>query len=250
MDQFERQKQLRQALNGKMFLMFGGIFLMFTAITSTLMYGINFFSIAFGADKGTAEYVELLEKAGIGSTFLKVAGACFILDGIWEIVVGFFAAKNSNRVDKSKFTLKMIISLLVVEVLMEIYLFLTGLMNLGFLFTAILLPLVMLWGVTRLRKIAKAEPDRKFAVDPAKNRNRQPSQQPAAPKKSIRERAAMQARVNDTVKNEAVEDASDPAENEAEEDASEPVENEAVAEASDPAENEAAAEISESQKTE
>ena len=42
MDQFERQKQMRQALNGKMGLMFGGIFLMFSAITSTLMYGINF----------------------------------------------------------------------------------------------------------------------------------------------------------------------------------------------------------------
>ena len=214
MDQFERQKQLRQALNGKMFLMFGGIFLMFTAITSTLMYGINFFTIAFGADKGTAEYVELLEKAGIRSTFLKVAGAFFILDGIWEIVVGFFAAKNSNRVDKSKFTLRMIISLLVVEVLMEVYLFLTGLMNPGFLFTAILLPLVMLWGVTRLRKIAKAEPDRKFAVDPAKNRKRQPSQQPAAPKKSIRERAAMQARANDSAENEEAAEISESQKNE------------------------------------
>ena len=250
MDQFERQKQLRQALNGKMFLMFGGIFLMFSAITSTLMYGINFFTIALGADKGTTEYVELLEQAGIGSTFLKVAGVCFILDGIWEIVVGFFAAKNSNRVDKSKFTLKMIISLLVVEALMQVYLFFTGLTNLGFLFTAILLPLVMLWGVTRLRKIAKAEPDRKFAVDPAKNKNRQPSQQPVAPKKSIRERAAMQARVNDTAENEVVEDTSEPTENEAVEDASELVENEVVEDASDSAENESAAETSESQKNE
>ena len=39
MDQFEKQKIERQALNGKMTMMFGGIFLMFSAITSTLMYG-------------------------------------------------------------------------------------------------------------------------------------------------------------------------------------------------------------------
>ena len=197
MDQFERQKQMRQAVNGKMFLLFGGIFLIFSAITSTLMYGINFFITAFEADKGTAEYVELLQTAGVGSTFLKVAGVCFILDGIWEVVVGFISVKNSNRIDKSKLTLKMVISLLVVEILMQVYLFLAGLANLGFLFTALLLPLIMLWGVTRFRKIAKEEPERKFAVDPAKNKRRSCSQnQPAAPKKSIRERAAMQVRVD------------------------------------------------------
>ena len=68
-------------------------------------------------------------------------------------------------------------------------------MNLGFLFTAILLPLFMLWGATRLRKVAKAEPERVYAVNPAKNKPKQ--QAAAAPKKSIRERAAMQARVDE-----------------------------------------------------
>ena len=71
MDQFERMKVTRQAMNGRMCLMFGGIFLMFSAITSTIMYGINFFMTALEADKGTAEYVELLENAGVGSGLLK-----------------------------------------------------------------------------------------------------------------------------------------------------------------------------------
>ena len=157
MDQFEKQKIERQALNGKMTMMFGGIFLMFSAITSTLMYGINFFMTAQQADKGVAEYVELLKKAGVGSTFLRVAGVCFLLVGIYEIIAGFITAKNSNRIDKSLFTMKIIISLLIVEIMMQVYLFFTGLMNLSFLFTAILLPLFMLWGVTRLRKVAKAD---------------------------------------------------------------------------------------------
>ena len=50
MDQFERMKVTRQAMNGRMCLMFGGIFLMFSAITSTIMYGINFFMTALEAD--------------------------------------------------------------------------------------------------------------------------------------------------------------------------------------------------------
>ena len=113
---------------------------MFSAITSTLMYGINFFMTAQQADKGVAEYVELLKKAGVGSNFLRVAGVCFLLVGIYEIIAGFITAKNSNRIDKSLFTMKIIISLLIVEIMMQVYLFFTGLMNFGFLFTAILLP--------------------------------------------------------------------------------------------------------------
>ena len=76
---------------------------------------------------------------------------------------------------------------------MQVILFFTGLMNLGLLFTAIVLPLFLLWGATRLGKVAKADPERKFAVDPARKKSSQQSQA-AAPKKSIRERAAMQAR--------------------------------------------------------
>ena len=193
MDQFEQMKVTRQAMNGKMCLMFGGIFLMFSAITSTIMYGINFFMTALEADKGTAEYVELLENAGVGSGLLKGIGICFIAVGIWEAVVGFLSVRNSNRVDKSRFSVKLAISLLITEIVMQVILFFTGLMNLGLLFTAIVLPLFLLWGATRLGKVAKADPERKFAVDPARKKSSQQSQ-PAAPKKSIRERAAMQAR--------------------------------------------------------
>ena len=196
MDQFEQMKVTRQAMNGRMCLMFGGIFLMFSAITSTLMYGINFFMTAMEADKGTAEYVELLQNAGVGSGLLKGVGICFVAVGIWEVVVGFFSVKNSNRVDKSRFSAKMALSLLIAEALMQIILFLVGLMNLGLLFTAIVLPLFLLWGATRLVKVSKAEPERKFAVDTAKKKSAH-QVQPAAPKKSIRERAAMQARVED-----------------------------------------------------
>ena len=189
MDQFERQKITRQAINGRMSLMFGSAFLMFSAITSTLMYGINFFMTALEADKGTAEYVELLQKANLQSGFLKGIGACFVAVGIWEVVCGFLTLKNSNRIDKSRFVLKIVISLLAAELLLQVVLF----------FTSIVLPLFLLWGVTRYIKVSKADPERKFAVDPVKKKSPQRNQA-AAPKKSIRERAAMQARVENTEK--------------------------------------------------
>ena len=197
MDQFERQKVARQAINGRMSLMFGSAFLIFSAITSTLMYGINFFMIVIEANKGTAEYVELLQKAGIQGGFLQGIGICFIAVGIWEVVAGFLTLKNSNRIDKSRFIVKIVISLLVAELLLQVVLFFTGLMNLGLLFTSIVLPLFLLWGATRYIKVAKADPERKYAVDPAKKKTPQRNQL-AAPKKSIKERAAMQARVADT----------------------------------------------------
>ena len=94
--------------------------------------------------KETAEYVELLENAGVGSGLLKGIGICFIAVGIWEAVVGFLSVRNSNRVDKSRFSVKLAISLLITEIVMQVILFFTGLMNLGLLFTAIVLPLFLL----------------------------------------------------------------------------------------------------------
>lgn len=139
--------------------------------------------------------MELLEKAGIDSMFLKIAGVCFLLVGICEIVTGFLAAKNSNRVDKSKFTVKIVVALLIVEIIMEIYLYFAGLMNLGFLFTAILLPLFMLWELQDYAKLQRQNRNVFMQLNPAKNKPKQ--QAAAAPKKSIRERAAMQARVDE-----------------------------------------------------
>ncbi|MFR3320277.1 MAG: hypothetical protein ACLTSZ_02780 [Lachnospiraceae bacterium] len=56
MSDYKDQKELKMAMNGRMGLMTGGIILLVTAVSSTLMYGINLFSIASGAAKGEQEY--------------------------------------------------------------------------------------------------------------------------------------------------------------------------------------------------
>lgn len=193
MDPLEKQKLERQAVNGKMCMMFGGIFLIFSAITSTLVYGMGYFLPALEANKGNQEYVELLEKNGLQSSFLMVIGILYMLMAVWEVATGFHCAKNSNRVDRSRFTQKLVVILLVVEVIFQGTAFFLGLSPISLVFSSIVLPLFLLWGVTRLRKVAKAQPDRVYAVDNSKNKAKRQAQ--AAPKKSIRERAAMQARL-------------------------------------------------------
>ena len=43
MSDYKDQKELKMAMNGRMGLMTGGIILLVTAVSSTLMYGINLF---------------------------------------------------------------------------------------------------------------------------------------------------------------------------------------------------------------
>ena len=65
MSDYKDQKELKMAMNGRMGLMTGGIILLVTAVSSTLMYGINLFSIASGAAKGEQEYTDILTQANI-----------------------------------------------------------------------------------------------------------------------------------------------------------------------------------------
>lgn len=186
---------MRMAMNGKIGLMGGGIILLLSAVTSTLMYGMNMFLIMREFSKGTKEYVELLEQTKLSTSLILAAGICFIVLGILEIFAGVFSIRLSNRLDKCFFMKKIVIGLMVVEILVQIFLFFTGLFNFSMLITSILVPLYMLWSVTRLCKIAKEYPDRTYVVNKQK-RSAAPASQ--APKKSLHERAMMPASLSDT----------------------------------------------------
>ena len=148
MEPLEKQKLERQAVNGKRCLMFGGIFLIFSALTSTLIYGMGYFLPALEANKGNQEYQELLETNGLQSSLLMGIGICYLLMAVWEVAVGFNCAKNSNRVDRSRFTKKLVLALLIPEVIFQGTAFFLGLSPISLVFSAIVLPLFLLWGVT------------------------------------------------------------------------------------------------------
>ena len=196
MGELDPQKKLRIAMNGKMCLMCAGIFLIFTAVTSTIMYGFNMFAIASEAAKGNEEYLEVLKTVDISITMLRVCAALFIVLAALEIFVGVCSVRFSNRVDKAYTMRKLVIALLVIEVVMEVYLFFIKMMSVGMLFTSLVMPLFMLWGVTRFIKLIKDDPTRVYAVETKKSKEKT-SYQYSKPKeeggKSLRERAMMKA---------------------------------------------------------
>ena len=196
MGEFKDQKELKMAMSGRMGLMAGGVLLIFTALSSTLMYGINFFSLASNASGGDAECLEILESANVSISMIQIAAVCFVIAAIAELAVGALCAALSNRLDKAIFTVRAAALLLGVEILMQVFLFLTGLMNLSLLITSIVIPAYLLWSATRLRKLAKIYPDRKTAVNTKKAREQQ--KKPATPvqKKSLHERAMMNEAVH------------------------------------------------------
>ena len=123
-----------------------------------------------------------------------------------------------NRLDKAKGTKIISIVTLVAEILMQAVLFFTHMMNLGTLLLAIVVPAYMIWGATRLEKLAKLYPDRKIALNTKKAKDARSGSKSSgasaataqpAQKKSLRERAMMNAELQETeeetAKDEAVE---------------------------------------------
>ena len=104
MSDYKDQKELKMAMNGRMGLMTGGIILLVTAVSSTLMYGINLFSIASGAAKGEQEYTDILTQANMDISTVRFIAVCFLVLACWEIYSGIFCTMRCNRLDKAKGT--------------------------------------------------------------------------------------------------------------------------------------------------
>lgn len=90
---------------------------------------------------------------------------------------------------------------------MQAVLFFTHMMNLGTLLLAIVVPAYMIWGATRLEKLAKLYPDRKIALNTKKAKDARSGSKSSgasvataqpAQKKSLRERAMMNAELQET----------------------------------------------------
>lgn len=191
MDLQDKQKEFSMASGGRMFLMLGGVMLVFTALSNTGQYGVQMFRIAAEAAKGTDEYVEILGTLGMGVMALRVMGVAFLVTALVEVTAGIWCIRSSNRVDRSRTTLRVVLALLAVEIIMQIYLLVTHMSGLGMLLSALLMPLLLLWGVTRFRKLAKLNPERVYAIE--KNANPIQKQQAPRKEKSLRERAMMSA---------------------------------------------------------
>ena len=196
MYRYEDQKEMRMAMNGKMIVMLAGVFLILTAVTSTLLQGMQYFIVGHSAGAGDAEAIKLVESTGLSIGQLYSVGAAYMIVTVAEIMTGIISAKFSNRLDKVKICLYANIVLMVVMILQQSYMMLLARMFNPFALVAgILMPLLLLWGITRLMKLAKKYPDRMYAVEPNPARG---GRKAAPQKQNIMEKA--KARVRDEEK--------------------------------------------------
>ena len=148
------------------------------------------------AGAGDAEAIKLVESTGLSIGQLYSVGVAYMIVTVAEIMTGIISAKFSNRLDKVKICLYADIILMVVMILQQSYMMLLARMFNPFALVAgILMPLLLLWGITRLMKLAKKYPDRMYAVEPNPARG---GRKAAPQKQNIMEKA--KARVRDEEK--------------------------------------------------
>ena len=271
MDQNDRIKEMRTAMNARLLLLMAGLFLVVNAVTSTGRTGLSWMGLmqlveeyqetgtisgvselsvqdvrdtseaeedAAAADKkteaGEAEVpaadtkteaddaeasssdteqepeTELtaeeqakqdmetllsnMDELGVTVNDFRLLGIFSLIVAFVEAVVGIICAVLSNRVDKYKITLTSVIVLLATEICFMILLYTKRALALSMLINCVILPLILLWSALKMRKLAKADPERKYAVARQEGYERKPAPQPA-PKKSLRERAMMDTRL-------------------------------------------------------
>lgn len=130
-----------------------------------------------------------MDKLGVTVSDFRKVGVMNIVMGVIRLLIGLLCVVFCNRVDKARLTFIAAIILAVCEALFAIFLYINRFLGLGSLLYSVLITGILLFGAIRMRKLAKENPERKFAMEPGKRGGG--ASRPAAPKKSIKERAMM-----------------------------------------------------------
>ena len=212
----DKLKDVKYAMNTRMFLLFAGIFLLFNSVTSTIPYGFRWLTVtkivteyeeknaenpdaassAESDEMDVAALIQDMKTLNITTDDLRTVGIANIVMAVIRIIIALVCILFANRVDKSRITLAAVITLAVCEVVFAILMYFKNSLRIGSLLYAVLLTGFLLFGAIRMRKISKSDPGRILAVNTAR---RSPSASGQTPprKKSIRERAMMGSGVPD-----------------------------------------------------
>ena len=200
MYKYKDQKEMRMAINGRMISLIAGVMTGTTALFTTVRYAMSAFQIASQAAGGNQDLLAQMEEVGASIGYMRVLGVAMILAAIVEVFAAFMGIRLCNRMDKAEVLMKKAIALLVVEVIVQ----LIGLKAGIFMLNNLIMPCCLLWSSWQLKKLFKIYPDRKFAVEP-NVRNKKKKEEPAQ-KKSIAERAKLQAKEDVSVEGENAEE--------------------------------------------
>ena len=200
MYKYKDQKEMRMAINGRMISLIAGVMTGTTALFTTVRYAMSAFQIASQAAGGNQDLLAQMEEVGASIGYMRVLGVAMILAAIVEVFAAIMSVRLCNRLDKASVLMKTAIALLVVEVIVQ----LIGLKAGVFMLNNLIMPCCLLWSSWQLKKLFKIYPDRKFAVEP-NVRNKKKKEEPAQ-KKSIAERAKLQAKEDVSVEEENTEE--------------------------------------------
>jgi hypothetical protein len=216
MYKYEDQKEMRSAINGKMIVMVVGLFLIVTAITGTLLQAFQYVYVANAARTGMEDAIKAIQETGLQLSQVFGLGVVYAIAGIVEVGAGIICLKFSNRLDKLKLCLYADIVLFVVMLLQQVYnMIIMQAINPFGILSALVMPAFLLWALTRLMKLAKKYPDRKFAVEPNPARTQRKQVQPQNKNLMARAKAQPQneeivSKVVDEISPDSVEAADEP----------------------------------------
>lgn len=179
-----------KAEQGKMLLQMIGVLLVFTAL-SVVFQGGMMLAMVMGNSEDTRQALQEMADAGFTAGLLAGVGASYVALGIVQIVTGVFSFKLANRLDKVKLLQIVGIVFLVISLLQQGALFVLGVTGLGGWVSAILMPGILLWALQKNVRLAKADPERVYVIDPQNQPRRN------QPRKTTNVMARAKAKVKD-----------------------------------------------------
>ena len=220
MDETDKLKEIRSALNARLFLLILGVLLILNGVTSTGRQGLAYRNLAAAIDErivskealpdekepgsdddrkdnaaaeGTAaaaeqsveeqldSFILQMDEVGMTTGDLRRISVFFLVAAVFEIAVGLICAIFSNRVDRAKITFTAVCILLAVELVFLIYMTMNNGLMLSMLINCLLIPIVLLWSSWKMLKLSKADPSRKYATESRRTAGPRPEAPSPAP---------------------------------------------------------------------
>ena len=122
------------------------------------------------AAAGTIDVKEVawqMQKLGISLRDLRLMGIVYIVVSVIELLCGLICIMFSNRVNRANIVFAAVIVLLVGEMVFLIVSAMKGTLMISSLVYSVVIPCILLRQAWKLRKMAKADPDRVYVIEPA-----------------------------------------------------------------------------------
>lgn len=171
MQEYKEQKEMRKAINAKMLHVMCGALMLLDAVTHVLLYAMSYFNYASEMSKGNQELIAQAEEIGLSASNIRIIALMLLILAGAQILVGFIALRFNNRLDKGNLIFRSAVLLMVLQIAAHLVIILNGLTMIEILFIGVMLAGCLIWSSIGFLKLAKAYPDKVWAVEPEKRRD-------------------------------------------------------------------------------